>query len=87
MSKSSKIPERMCIVCREMKPKNELIRLVLIGDDIKIDTKQKMQGRGVWVDKNETCIHNLEKRKSLNRTFKKEINPDIYKELESMINE
>jgi len=70
-----------------MKPKNELIRLVLIDNDIKIDAKQKLPGRGVWVDRNATCIHNLEKRKVLNRTFKKEINPDIYKELESMINE
>ena len=86
MSNIKKKPERMCVVCRQMHPKNELIRLVLVNGQVLIDETQKMQGRGVWLDKNRDCIINAEKRKTLNRAFNKDVDSQIYKKLESMIN-
>lgn len=86
MPNIKKKPERMCVVCRQMHPKNELIRLVLVNGQVLIDETQKMQGRGVWLDKNRDCIINAEKRKTLNRAFKKDVDSQIYKKLESMIN-
>lgn len=40
------IPLRTCIVTREKKPKNELMRLVLIEDKVMVDPKGKLRGRG-----------------------------------------
>jgi len=60
-----KIPQRMCVVCREMKPKKELIRVVLNeSGEIVLDETGRANGRGAYVCNGE-CIEQLEKRKSL----------------------
>jgi len=40
------IPMRMCIVTRIRKPKNDLLRLVRIDDEVIVDPKGKLRGRG-----------------------------------------
>lgn len=87
MSTTKRIPERMCVVCRAMRPKTQLIRLVLIDNVITLDTTQKLPGRGVWVDKTQECISNLRKRKVLNRIFKREVDDAFYQKLEEYLNE
>ena len=43
-------PQRTCVVCREVKPKRELIRLVCISDDsVEVDTTGKKPGRGAYL--------------------------------------
>lgn len=87
MAKSTHIPTRMCIVCMQMKPKNELIRLIKKQNGkIVIDYSQKMGGRGVWVDKSNECISQLKKRKSLERKFHSVISDEIYEELSKIAN-
>ena len=45
--KAKKIPMRMCLGCREMKPKKELIRIVRGQDGtVKADATGKLPGRG-----------------------------------------
>ena len=52
-----KIPMRMCIGCKEMKPKKELMRIVRTADGtIEIDATGKKSGRGAYICKNEQCI-------------------------------
>ncbi len=79
-----KIPERMCVLTRQMKPKTELIRLVKKDGQIFVDEKQKMSGRGVWLSKDLEILKNLEKSKCLNRAFKCEINDDVYQKVRSL---
>ena len=81
------VPLRMCAIGRELKPKNELIRLVKIDNKIVIDEKQKMQGRGVWICLDDGCLSKLKKSKCLNRAFKCEISDDIYSQILEMANE
>ena len=76
----------MCVVCRKLQPKTQLIRLALQDNQIVIDTTQKLPGRGVWIDKNSECITNLQKRKVLNRIFKREIDATFYQRLEDILN-
>ena len=85
--KSAHIPTRQCIVCMQMKPKSELIRLVKMPRGIIIDKKQKLDGRGVWVDRNIECIKNLKKRKALERKFKCAINDELYEEIYKFVDE
>ncbi|WP_296970562.1 YlxR family protein [Tepidanaerobacter sp. EBM-38] len=55
--KRKKVPMRMCIGCKEMKPKNELIRIVRTTDNkIEIDPTGKKSGRGAYLCKNDKCI-------------------------------
>ena len=48
--KQKKIPMRMCVGCREMKPKKELIRVVHQPDGgVILDRTGKAAGRGAYL--------------------------------------
>ena len=47
-----KIPSRMCVVCRNMFEKPDLIRVVKGADGVSIDLTGKKAGRGAYVCKN-----------------------------------
>lgn len=52
-----KIPHRMCLGCREMKPKKELTRIVRTPDGrIEIDPTGKKSGRGAYFCKDPKCL-------------------------------
>ena len=72
------IPERMCVACRSMKPKNELIRVVRNGDGITLDMSQKLAGRGAYICKNAECVKAAQKRRALSRHFKTAVGDEIY---------
>ena len=79
---------RMCVVCREMKEKADLIRVVKIKDEeMKIDLTFKAQGRGAYVCKSRNCIENAKKRRAFERAFRKEVPVQFYESLEDMVNE
>ena len=79
-------PKRMCVVCRDMKDKKELIRVVHSKDgEITIDLTGKANGRGAYICKSEDCLHQCEKRKSFERAFGVEVDPEIFKELRKEI--
>ena len=63
------IPKRMCISCREMKPKEELLRVVFSGE-AQIDKSGKAQQRGAYICKSVKCIGLAEKKKGFERAFK-----------------
>ena len=70
---------RMCISCREMKDKKELLRIVKDKENnIFIDQSGKKNGRGAYICKNEECLNKLIKQKSLNKAFKMNIDQEFY---------
>ncbi len=75
---------RMCVVTRQLKPKQELFRLVKQKDKIVVESKQKMQGRGVFVSKDVEIIKSLKKSKALNKAFKMLVPDDVYSQLEEL---
>lgn len=56
MSATKRIPERMCVVCRQMKPKTELLRIVNGADGVVVDGTGKLNGRGVYLCKCKECV-------------------------------
>ncbi|HKL73837.1 MAG TPA: YlxR family protein [Clostridia bacterium] len=77
-----KTPERMCIVCKNMFPKKDLIRVVKNKEgEFFIDTTLKMNGRGAYLCKNEECATKCFKKRYLNRAFKCEIQEEVYTKL------
>lgn len=56
-------PERMCVVCREKKEKEEFFRLVEKNKKYVFDEKQKEQARGLYVCKTQECLQKLSKHK------------------------
>ena len=65
-----KIPERMCVSCREMKPKKELIRVVKTSDgSAAIDAGGKAAGRGAYICKRANCVKMAKRRRVFERNL------------------
>lgn len=81
-----KTPLRMCVGCREMKPKKELLRIVRTPEDeIAIDFTGKKSGRGAYICPNETCLKKAGKQKGLDRALERAISLDIMEQLSRQI--
>ncbi len=80
---AKKIPMRMCIGCREMKSKFELVRIVKSTDGkIQLDTTGRLNGRGAYVCKKSECLKKAAKSNALSRAFGVSVPSEIYEELE-----
>ncbi len=78
MAKVRKIPQRMCVGCREMKNKKELIRIVRTPDEtILIDPTGKKSGRGAYICPNAECFNLAVKGKRIAKALEREIPDDI----------
>ncbi len=77
-----KIPMRKCTGCGEMKPKSELVRVILTPEgDILIDKTGRQNGRGAYVCQSPECLEKAHKNKGLERSLKKSIPQNIYDKL------
>ena len=80
--KARKVPMRMCVVCRTMKEKRELIRIVRGTDGtIAVDRKGKAPGRGAYVCLDRLCVERAQKTRQLERVFETRIPDGIYASL------
>ena len=84
--KQKKIPLRMCLGCKEMKPKKELIRVVRNNEgEINIDLVGKKPGRGAYICKSVDCLENAIKAKRLEKAFETAIDVEIYNNLKNQL--
>lgn len=81
------IPERMCIACRKMSPQSELIRFVCdkSADEVMLDMDKKRFGRGAYICKSIDCIKKAEKKRGIERHFKRAVPKELYKTAEELI--
>ena len=83
MPKKKNIPMRMCIACKEMKPKQELTRVVKTAEgDISPDPTGKAPGRGAYICSNSECLKKLMGKKLLNKAFSANVDPEVYRGVE-----
>ncbi len=84
--KPRKIPMRMCVGCREMKPKATLLRVVKPQDgDARIDRTGKAQGRGAYVCESIECLKKAQKTRALDRALETKIDEAVLAALENQI--
>ena len=84
--KPRKIPMRMCVGCREMKPKAQLLRVVKPQDgDAHIDRTGKAQGRGAYVCGQIECLRKARKSRALERALEAQIDAAVFDQLEAQI--
>lgn len=76
---------RMCVVCRKMKTKEELLRIAKYEGDYRVDISGKLPGRGAYICKKGDCREKFEKQRAFERAFKgavpQELKDNIKKEL------
>jgi predicted RNA-binding protein YlxR (DUF448 family) len=85
-SSDKKTPLRTCIVCREEKGKNELIRIVKTAEGkIETDLTGKANGRGAYICKSGECIAKARKERRLEKALKCAIESETYDSLEAFL--
>lgn len=78
--------ERMCIACRQMKDKRELLRIVKSKEgEIAIDESGKKNGRGAYICKSPECLNKLKRQRILNKAFKMNVEEKIYNQIEEAL--
>ncbi|MBQ8080830.1 MAG: YlxR family protein [Clostridia bacterium] len=88
MMKTRKVPLRMCLGCREMKPKKELIRIVKPPEgDLAVDLTGRKAGRGAYICPKTDCLAKAVKQKQLERTFSCAVSDEVRQELSRAVSE
>ena len=83
--KPKKIPMRMCVGCREMKPKRELIRVVRSPEgEVSMDPVGKKPGRGAYVCRNPECLKRAIKQRQLEVTLTEEVVSALQSAMENL---
>lgn len=83
MSAMKKIPLRKCAGCNEMKPKQEMVRVIKDENDkLSLDLTGKKNGRGAYICRSKDCLLKAIKTKGIERSLKMSVPEDIYEQLE-----
>ena len=79
---AKKIPMRMCVGCRSMKEKRELVRIVRTEDGRAVlDLTGKLNGRGAYVCPDEQCLARAVKSRALDRALEITVSPETMRQL------
>ncbi len=81
-----KVPMRMCVACREMKPKKELIRVVRTPEgEIVADETGRKNGRGAYLCRAEACFNKALKTRALDRALEQPLSQEAADHLRQVI--
>lgn len=70
---------RMCVACRAMRPKKELVRIVRTPEGaVMADASGRMNGRGAYVCADVECLKKAIKTKALERALETKIDETLY---------
>lgn len=83
--KTKKIPVRMCIACREGRPKKELVRIVAGEQGLCVDETGKAPGRGAYLCPNVDCLDRAVKIKAFERSLETPMSEQAYNAIKRVI--
>ena len=79
---AKKVPMRMCVGCREMKPKKELLRIVRSPEgEVSLDFRGKKPGRGAYLCRDTACLKKVMKSRAVERSLDVTIPEDVWARL------
>ncbi len=82
------IPQRMCVGCREMKPKRELLRIVKSPEgELHVDRSGKMPGRGAYLCSNGDCLQKAIKSHGIERALEIKVPDAIWENVRAELGE
>ena len=81
-----KIPMRMCVACREMRTKRELMRIVKTADgSLSLDLSGKLNGRGAYLCRAESCLLRAVKTRAFERALEAPLSEPVIEALRAEI--
>ena len=68
----------MCVACREMRAKKDLMRIVRTGEGtLELDRTGKLNGRGAYLCCDEACLRKAIKTRALERALEAPMNDGL----------
>jgi uncharacterized protein len=83
--KTKKVPVRMCIACREGRPKKELVRIVASENGLNTDETGKAHGRGAYLCPSVECLDKARKIKAFERSLEVTMSEEAYNAIKRVI--
>ena len=81
-------PLRQCAACRQMKPKEELLRVCRSAEGgVHLDQTGKMPGRGAYICRSEECLKRAERKNLLARSLHCLVPAALYEEMRKALKE
>lgn len=82
MEEIRKTPQRMCIGCRQMKDKKELVRVIRTPEgSAEMDPTGRKNGRGAYLCRDAGCLEKAVRSRALERALKTEITAELLENL------
>ena len=82
----TKQPERLCVGCRQLHPKNRLLRIVRSPNGTAAyDPTGKSPGRGAYLCPSVECFRLARRQGGLSWSFKGRVAPAVYDALEDVV--
>ena len=83
-----KIPMRMCVACRQMRSKRELIRIVRTPEGaVVLDRSGRANGRGAYLCDSVDCFQRAVKTRALERALESRLDETVLKSLQEALHE
>lgn len=79
--------ERLCVACRKLGRKEQMIRFVRLDGKVSLDSDQKAEGRGAYVCRKEECIRLLMEKHFLRKALHTPSDEDALKEAMASVTE
>ncbi|MBQ1565391.1 MAG: YlxR family protein [Clostridia bacterium] len=77
---------RMCVACREMRAKKDLMRIVRTAEgELVLDLTGKLSGRGAYLCRDAACLNKAIKIRALERALEAPLNDTVKAAMESEI--
>ena len=67
----------MCVACREMRAKKDLMRVVCTEDGLKLDRTGKLSGRGAYLCRDAACMEKAVRTRALERALEAPMNDEL----------
>lgn len=84
--KQRKIPQRMCVGCKTMKPKRELVRVVRTPEgEVLVDLTGKRSGRGAYLCPDENCLEQALKGDRLSKALEVKLDQTVTESLREAV--
>lgn len=78
---------RKCLASGESVPKKDLLRIVRTPEgEVKVDTTGKLNGKGAYLKKSLEALEIAKKKNLLSRALEVNVDEEVYKEIERVIN-
>ena len=78
---------RKCLASGESVPKKDLLRIVRTPEgEVKVDTTGKLNGKGAYLKKSLEALEIAKKKNLLSRALEVNVDEEVYKEVEKVIN-